>query len=74
MNEYSQFRASNNMVPLPKPVPGRQKHPVVCQLSQEAHDGLKALASRLGYNRSDGGNVTLLLEALGQGILEVTVK
>lgn len=42
------------------------------RLSEEALTGLRNIAARLGYVRAGHGNVSLLLEAIGTGTVEVT--
>lgn len=55
--------------------PPRSRTPqkmISARISEEAHAGLQALAIKLGYMRADQGNVSMLLEAIGTGTVNVT--
>lgn len=44
---------------------------VSSRISQAAHDGLRSVASQLGYRHAGRGNVSMLLEAIGTGTVIV---
>ena len=47
-------------------------HLISARISTEAHESLQAIALRMGYSRAGKGNVSMLLEAIGLGAVEVT--
>lgn len=47
------------------------KRMVSARISTPAHIGLQAVAKRLGYVHNGQGNISLLLEAIGAGVVQV---
>lgn len=45
---------------------------ISARITGTAHSGLQRIAHQLGYVRAGQGNVSLLLEAIGTGTVEVT--
>lgn len=48
------------------------KRLISARLSVNAHIGLQRVAAQLGYTHANQGNVSLLLEAIGTGMVVVT--
>lgn len=55
-----------------KPPKFKEKTMISARLSKVALEGLKRIAEQHGYIHDGKGNVTMLLEAIGTGTLEVT--
>lgn len=74
----NKVRVSAGLLPKPEgnDTLGRRitKHLTSAKLTPEAHEGLLELASLLGYVWNSDGNVTQLLEALGQGLFELSIS
>ena len=70
---YNAWREAQGLTPLPahKPVSDRRSH--LFHLSEEAWEGLQTIAGSYGFSTGKSPNVTLLLEAIGQGIIETRV-
>ncbi len=47
-------------------------HLMSARISEEAHKSLQDIAKQLGYVRAGKGNVSLLLEAIGTGMVGIT--
>lgn len=52
---------------------GGRKH-ISAQLSEVARDGLAAQAKKLGYVHAGKGNISMLLEAIGTGVVQVAAR
>lgn len=49
-----------------------QPKTISARVSENAHIGLKAIAQQLGYTWNNQGNLSMLLEAIGTGTVQVT--
>jgi hypothetical protein len=65
---YNEWRRSQGLSPLPEKLK-RRTH--LIHLSDQAWDGLARIAWRHQMARGRRGNVTQLLEAIGQGVINV---
>ena len=71
LDSYNEWRRGQGLAPL---APRSTKRPRMFQLSDASYEGLKTLATRLGYTYWGGANVTAMLEALGADILAVEFR
>lgn len=75
LDRYNDWREQQGMVPLSSLERSTNKNGKrTIQLSIEGFDGLETIALKLGYVWGQRGNVTAMLEALGQGHLELDVR
>lgn len=56
---------------VPRPEYNTEKRMVATKISNHAHEGLRRIAKSYGYTWKGVGNVTMLLEAIGTGVLTV---
>lgn len=54
-----------------RPPQGIEKRTTTIKISDSAHASLKRIAASFGYRWKGTGNLSLLLEAIGEGILTV---
>jgi hypothetical protein len=54
-----------------RPPQGTDKRMTTIKISSHAHKRLRDIAASFGYTWKGGGNLSLLLEAIGSNILEV---
>jgi hypothetical protein len=66
LTEFNRFRLGRGQPPIAPP--SKYKEPRSLNMSDIGWDGLRSLALRLGYTTYQGGNITALLEAIGNGL------
>lgn len=67
----NQIRFEHHLSPEPRKVPAHDCTLRMVKLSDEAWAGLQAIALEFGLKWAETGNVTRLLECIGQGVLVV---